>query len=306
MAFLSLVRAVLKGCGHPVNTFRWIKKKIRQKLFWNGAYAKLREPKKIGAIKHDVSTLERISSSLALNGFEIAEYKIDADSYQRYMEKAKYDRFPYYYLGGLAGNLVEKSLEHYLAAELLHLQNDDIYIDIANAESPTPEIYRELYGCKVYRQDLSFRKGINGNIIGGDASELPVQKGFATKMALHCSFEHFEGDSDIRFIKEASRVLKPGGRLCILPLYLNTEYAIQTDPAALPKNGINFDKDAVLYCFKGWDNRHGRYYDAPHLISRIRNNLIDLKLTICRVTNPKEISKSCYVNFIAVFDKPVN
>lgn len=47
-----------------------------------------------------------------------------------------------------------------------------IYIDIANASCPTPEIYHKLYGCKVYRQDLVFPEGIHGNAIGGDAGSI--------------------------------------------------------------------------------------------------------------------------------------
>jgi hypothetical protein len=72
----------------------------------------------------------------------------------------------------------------------------------------------------VYRQDLSFPEGIVGNVIGGDTADMPVRDAFANKMALHCSFEHFENGSDIGFIREASRVLRNPGKLIIVPLYL--------------------------------------------------------------------------------------
>jgi len=45
-------------------------------------------------------------------------------------------------------------------------------------------------------------RGINGNNIGGDAGNMPVKDGFATKMALHDALQCFEKDSDIEFIKE--------------------------------------------------------------------------------------------------------
>ena len=109
-----------------------------------------------------------------------------------------------------------------------------------------------MYGCKVYRQDLEFPEGIHGNVIGGDASNMPLEDESATKMALHCSFEHFEKNSDIEFIIEANRVLCKGGKLCIVPLYLSNKYVVQTDPSILPFGGIPFENDAILYCAKGW------------------------------------------------------
>ena len=165
------------------------------------------------------------------------------------------------------------------------------------------KIFKKLYGCTVFLQDLRFNEGLNGNVIGGDASNMPIEDGFATKMALHCSFEHFERNSDIVFIKEASRVLRKGGKLCIIPLYLFNKYAIQTDPAVLPFGGISFDKDAVLYCAKGWSERHGRFYDVRHFVSRIVKNMEELNLTIFVVENEKKVDPSCYVKFIALFEK---
>jgi SAM-dependent methyltransferase len=184
----------------------------------------------------------------------------------------------------------------------LDLSENDVYIDIASEFSPASEIYHELYGCEVYRQDLIFPEGIHGNEIGGDASNMPVENGFATKMALHCSFEHFEQDSDVKFIKEANRVLRKGGKVCILPLYLFSKYAIETDLAVWSKDGLYFEPDAVLYCAKGTGCRHVRFYDVNHLITKIRNNLDTLRLTIYVTRNEKEVSRSCYVKFIALFE----
>jgi len=187
---------------------------------------------------------------------------------------------------------------------LLNPSEEDNYVDIASAGAPTSEIYHKLYGCNSYQQDLIFPEGVHENLIGGDASNMPVENGFATKMGLHCSFEHFEQDSDMRFIKEVNRVLKNGGKLCIVPLYLFNKYAIQTDLSLfLPWKRMNFEPDAVVYCAKGYGNQHGRFYDVNHLITRIRNNLNELKLTIYVVQNEKDIDASCYVKFIALLEK---
>lgn len=287
-------------------------KNIKDEILWDYFYGTLREPKEnfkgtssnIKNILHNPLIQNEIIEELKNNDLNVIDLKIDVDDYRKYLKEAEYNKFPdYYSTGNKAFNISEKSLEHYLGAKLLSLSKEDIYIDIANDNSPAPDIYKKLYGCKVYQQDLVYPDGIHGNIIGGDAANMPLEDGSVTKMGLHCSFEHFETDSDLRFIKEAGRVLKKGGKLCILPLYLFNKYIITTDPAILPKGGIPFEEDAVLYCFNRLNVRHCRFYDIPHFISRIKNNLNDLKLTIFVVNNEKEVDLSCYVKFIAIFEK---
>jgi len=302
MVFLKVLAQLQKAIRHPKKALKYLNWKIKEKLLWDYYYKTIREPK----IKSSISEInyEMIIEELKKNGLKIIDYKINTTNYKQYINKAEYKKAQRFYgISGKRNVFIEKSLEHYLASKLLNLSKDDVYIDIANAYSPTPEIYNKLYGCKVYRQDLLFRNGIHGNTIGGDACNMPIADGFATSMALHCSFEHFEQDADIRFIKEARRVLKKGGKLCILPLYFFHKYAIQTDPAMLSKGSQQFEIDAILYCAKGFGNRHGRFYDVPHFITRIVNNAGDLKLSIYVIQNEKEIDSSCYVKFIALFEK---
>lgn len=310
----ALIARVLKN---PEMGYNHITYRIKSAIMWDYYFATLRNPKIrcIGdrIVENSPQIQKEIVEELKKNNFDVIDFEIDVDDYHSYMRNAEYNKFPGYYQGGKAKKInypggklkyfIEKSLEHYLAAKLLGLSKDDVYIDIANCNSPTPEIYQKVYGCQVYRQDLEFPEGIGGNVIGGDAGKMPLHDGFATKMALHCSFEHFEQDADIRFIKEASRVLRKGGKLCILPLYFFNRYVIYTDPAMLPKGGITFEDDATLYCVKDYRNRHGRCYDVPHFISRIRNNINGLNLTIYVIKNEKEVDPSCYVKFVALFKK---
>ena len=274
-------------------------------LFWSHYYRRLREPKLILNNLTDVP-VQKISAivrdELLRKDFEVKPFLIDKEDYYNYLKLAKYPKFRGYLNGGKASAFAEKSLEHYIAAKLLSLSNQDVFVDIACSNSPASLIYRELYGCQVYRQDLTFPKGIHGNLIGSNASEMPIPCEFATKMALHCSFEHFEQNSDIGFIREAKRVLQEKGRVCIIPLYLFTSYAIWTNPILVPKN-FPFEHDATLVCAKGFQNRHARAYDVPHLVNRIRNNLGPLKLKILVVENEKEVHPSCYVKFIALLEK---
>ena len=170
--------------------------------------------------------------------------------------------------------------------------------------SPVPEIYRRLFGLTAYRQDIGYPPGLNGDMIGGDAANMPVPPEFATKMALHCSFEHFEGNSDIGFVRETSRILKKGGAVCIVPLYILEEYAIQTDPLVECAARTRFEDDAIVYCARGWGNRHGRWYDPEHLVTRVCNSLSDdMELRFYRFVNFQDVHESCYVRFAIVIEK---
>lgn len=303
MLLSDIIILAKKIFRQPYKAYRIFVWKIKEVLLWDYYYAALREPKIKSIVPQNTQIFNEIINELRKNGFNTIDFKINVVAYKQYISNAEYHKFPDYCNGGKARKLFEKSLEHYLAAKLLDLSKEDIYIDIASANSPTPVIYHKLFGCKVYQQDLMYSEGLHGNIIGGDAGNMPVKDGFATKMALHCSFEHFEQDSDISFIKEASRVLRKGGKLCILPLYFFNNYVIQTDPSSFPKGDVSFESDAILYCAKGSGERHSRFYDVSHFITRIRNNLNGLKLTVYFIQNGKEVDSTCYIKFIALFEK---
>ncbi len=263
--------------------------------------AQIRDPKTTAPFNYTPESLAAILHGLEAHGFEVRDIRVDPAAYRAYFDAAGYtQRYPGYY----SFNLPEKSLEHFVAAQLLGLSAQDVYIDIASEHSPVPEIYSRLFGCKSYRQDLAYRAGLHGDEIGGDAAAMPVPDGFATAMALHCSFEHFEGDADERFIREIGRVLNPGGRVCFAPLYLWHEYGVLTDPAVALAEGVEFNPDAVVYCKPGWGNRHGRLYDAAHLDSRIRRHLDGLQMTLYRVVNATDVHESCYLQFALTIARP--
>jgi len=263
------------------------------------AFLQIRKPVKKG---YPLASSDKIVYKLSELGFAVEDYEIDIDNYRNYFQTSRYmEKFLDYY----PCNLTEKSLEHYIAATLLGLDEKDVYIDIASEGSPVPIIYNNLFGAKTFRQDLSYLSEFNGSQFGGDAAKMPVPDEFATKMALHCSFEHFEGDSDIGFIREADRVLKPGGLVCIVPLYLADAYSIVTNPVIAVSQNVRFEDKEIVCCVKEFNNRFGRFYDPGSLKSRIQNNIGDLRLTIYRITNA-QFDPSCYVQFAALLQKPVD
>jgi SAM-dependent methyltransferase len=271
--------------------------KLRERFLWNYYYDMIRDPKTQSPLPGSPDIHE-----FQDHGFQASYYHINVEHYRQYLEQARYGDFPTYYAHG--GYLPEKSLEHFLAAELLGLGRSDIYVDIASGNSPAPHIYSNLYGCKTYRQDLAYPDGLDeaSRKIGGDAGSMPVKDSFATAMALHCSFEHFQRESDMQFMKEADRVLMNGGRLCIVPLYLHDRYGIHTNPVIAAKEKVQFEDNATLYCTRAYKMEHGRFYDIEQLDKRVRKNC-SLDLEIYVVNNATEIHPSCHVRYAALFRK---
>jgi SAM-dependent methyltransferase len=247
-----------------------------------------------------------VRESFTKAGIEINNLTVDVADYRNWVASAGYPSQCYADESYGRHVFSQKTLEHYIACKLLNLKKDDVYIDIASSLSPLPDLLPNIYGCIAYRQDLIYPSGISGNVIGGDAAHMPVPDSFADSMALHCSFEHFENISDIEFIKEANRVLKPGGRLCIVPLYMFTEYAIQTDMRSWSfAERPSFDWGAAVYQADGYGNRFGRFYDVQHFISRVIKNLDKLKMTLFFLTNEKEVHPTVSTKFVALFEKAV-
>lgn len=272
-------------------------KQLRNRTLTSYYYLFLRQPKNLGWLP---SYEDKLLEALEQYQVPVKDLSIDVEGYREYFSRAGYaDRYPNYY----PWNIAEKSLEHYIAQQLLDLKPEDVYIDIASEGSPVPEIYQRLFGCTTYAQDLFYEEGIHGNRIGSDAASMPLPDGSVTKMALHCSFEHFEGQADSGFIREVSRLLKPGGRLVIVPLYLASTYSILTDPLVSRKNEVQFEQDAVVMAVQGWGNRHGRFYDASHLVSRVLNVTNNLKFDLFRLTNTRDVSESAYARFALVGTK---
>ena len=248
------------------------------------------------------TSYDDITPRLAAHGVEVVPYWIDVPAFWRYVADCGY-RDMGYWEGGKARAGTEKWLEHFVSIDLLRPQASAVHIDIASSYSPVPDILRERWGCTTYRQDWIYPAGLEGDRIGSDAADLPLPPESVDGLTLHCSFEHFEGDRDVRFLREADRVLRPGGKLCILPIYFNHTYCIQTDLAAWPLHPPRFEGDAVICAAEGWGEVHGRFYDPAHFAERILANLGQLRLTLYRVQNYEDVARDCYLKVAAVFTR---
>lgn len=244
-----------------------------------------------------------IAPELGAEGIRVDSYTIDVADFDRYVEAAGYSGLDYYD-HGRDPNAREKYLEHYVSLRLLAPKAGEVLVDIASMNSPFSEIAATMFGLETYRQDIMYPEGVHGRTIGGDAAAMPIPDAFVDHLVMHCSFEHFEGDSDHRFIREASRVLKPGGRLCILPLYTASKYAIQTHPRGLRRQHFEFEPGDTIYVSDDWGPPHQRFYDTRAFMDRIVSHSDGLELTVYRVTNLDAVGDRCYLRSAALFRKP--
>jgi SAM-dependent methyltransferase len=241
---------------------------------------------------------------LAGVGIVVEPLTLDLAAFEAYVGRAGYARLRDYYDGGQAPNAREKYLEHYVSLVLLAPEPNQVLIDVASMNSPFADVAAELHALQAYRQDLMFPAGLHGRTLGGDAAAMPIPNGFAHHLSLHCSFEHFEGDADSRFIREAARILRPGGRLCSLPLYTASSYGIQTHARRWRLHDIAFEPGERVYVADHWGPPFGRFYDAPSLVRRVAGHLGDMRLTLFEVTNAQEVHESCYLRYAMLIEKP--
>jgi hypothetical protein len=134
---------------------------------------------------------------------------------------------------------------------------------------------------------------------------MPVPDRFADKLVLHNAFEHFEGTADTDFVAEAWRVLKPGGLVCILPLFMSGRFVNVTDPL-VNRAGITYDADAQIVERLWSHNRFGRFYDLRALEARVLKpaKALGFETTIYHMANMQEIHPRVDFHFAMLMRKP--
>jgi ubiquinone/menaquinone biosynthesis C-methylase UbiE len=127
---------------------------------------------------------------------------------------------------------------------------------------------------------------------------IPVENGFFNSILVACAIEHFENDSDMKFVKEASRILKSHGKILILPLYLHNNPFYVTDPTFSVPGNVNFSENLNIHCIKNWGNRQGRFYSPQTLHNRlIEKNSNNIEFKVIYIKNFNKIDPSIYCRF---------
>ena len=249
---------------------------------------------------------QAVRAQLQQSGVWVESYHVDVTDFKRWCQAANYSDS--YYRGSPART--EKLLEHYLSLQFLPpITPQSVIIDVACAGSPFASVVQRLYGCTVYRQDLVYPEGIHRALdgieeMGGNAAFMPVADSFASGLVSHCAFEMLRGDNDSLFIQEAARVLQPGGRLVIIPLYLSSLHHHLVDPLA-DRRRVSYDPGARIVYRPGYYRvAFARFYSVEAFIRRVVEHRSGLLLKVIFVENEKEVDPSCYCKFVAVFERP--
>ena len=257
----------------------------------------------VGQLQYRLDTVQQQFTDA---GYRPEDYFVDIDSFNAFC--LRHEGTYKDYKIGYGELFIEKALEHFVSLSFTPLSSTSRIIDIANAGSPFPEVVHSTYGCDVWSNDLILPKNNHRKNwhrqIEGDACALPIKDDFFDLAVLHCALEMFEGRADIDLILEAGRILKPGGKLVILPLYMNETYHILRDPRTHRNPLPEIDDDAeLIYCENFGSFAFARYYNLDAFLKRLVNNSSRFELSIYRVRNLPEVNPKCYLNWIAVFNK---
>jgi SAM-dependent methyltransferase len=207
----------------------------------------------------------QLCAAMAALGITVREVEIDAVDFERWRAVNTAMECHYERLGDVR---IEKLFEHYLTERYAAFDAGKTVVDVAASGSPWADVLAAR-GVDAYRLDLAYPKGIRGREIGADAAATGLPDAFADALLLHCAYECFAGDADVRFWKEAERVLKPGGSVVIAPLYLCGTHLVETS-LCCPQEGIPIDAGAI----KVWrDDEYAvpfcRFYSAHALAQRV-------------------------------------
>lgn len=254
----------------------------------------------------DAELLE-IERELRKTGINVQDYSPPPSGFSAF-KAAGY--FPADYHGGIqSGVWEEKLLEHWIAAEMLNLfkyGKGDIYIDVAACGSPWAQVLRARHQIQTYAIDLEVPLAFS--MLDFYREENATKTNFPNSsvrgMSLQCAFEMFLSSDDVDFIVEIKRILKPGGKVVILPLYMHTHYCAYSTPDFFGK-GYS-DTDATEYVQMGaWGVPSSRKYNAKTLKERLLNSIEreGLEYEIYALRNKEELGEGIYCHFILEITK---
>jgi hypothetical protein len=249
--------------------------------------------------------LATIEQQLQENGVLVKPLTVDPETFTEFRNRFV---FPDNYHGGIDGPVWdEKILEHYLAYELAikHLPENNKYIDIAAFRSPWTSILREQH-IDAYAIDMEVPDKFSGldYYIQTDATDTPFDSDSIGAASLQCAFEMFRDDDDMMLIRELSRILIPGGKAIISPLYMHTHYCSYSSPDYLGK-GYS-DPEATEYINRSFFGiPSSRKYNAEKLKTRVLDTIKaqGMEYSLYRITNKSEISPSVYCHFVLEITK---
>ena len=218
---------------------------------------------------YTLDLVNSIADDLLSANVRVEPVSVSAQHYLDFVREVDYRRNYPDYLSYYRGAIEKKVLEQYLTLKATELGEHDVLMDVAAEVSPFLDIASRMTGSVGYKQDLSFRPGLHRNRVGSFASSIPLADGALTAMSVHCSLEHFQGEEDTGFIREAARLLRRGGQLFIVPLYIWPQPLSCFDPYLAQKHSVPLDEGSTRIPLWNYGNRFIRYYSPESLQHRI-------------------------------------
>ncbi len=217
-------------------------------------------------------------------GFPPREFRCDADGFERYLELTLpvYRRRGYDAVyGGLQGYFPQKALEHWISAAYLQWTPDAVVLDLACELSPATEALALFRPADFYRHDIQLTTDLAARTVSGFSNAIECPDAFCDFVMAHCAVDNFEGRADIDLFLEATRILKPGGRILITPLHMATTFE---NVVALGSPGIQIDDDAGICLGPPGSLRFARHYSADALRRRILDQAPGLRFEVVHVS----------------------
>lgn len=249
-----------------------------------------------------------IESQFAEMGIAALPVNVDSTKFRAFVSRYP---FPNDYHGGLStGFWDEKILEHYISYELLGIHSfsqNDIYLDVAAGGSPWVRILREKMGINSFSLDLSIHYCFRelSYYFQEDATKTSFASESVRGISLHCAYEMFAGDSDMRAISEFARILVPGSSVIIVPLYLHTHYCCYSSPECWGRGIAERDiKEYVRPQTRAIP--FSRKYSPQKLRERVleQARTSGLVSEVYYLQNKQDISPEIYCHFILKLTKP--
>ena len=171
-----------------------------------------------------------------------------------------------------------KALEYLTSMSLGVLKEGEVLLDAAGGgDAEFVRVARQYlpFSIVAYSQDAQLdgtdRDGIR--FVGGSIDAVPLPDSSVDLITCHHSFEHFRGDIDIGFVREACRLMRHGGgRTVITPIFLTNRYAEIWNR----RPDQHFDRTATQFvdrtaAFAGWGPYEGfaRTYDVDAFCRRV-------------------------------------
>jgi hypothetical protein len=218
--------------------------------------------------------------------------------------------FPTDYHGGTGTRVYrEKLLEHFVAWKFLCLDNSCYtpYVDVAAGGSPWALLLRNS-GVDACAIDITISPEFISErcYLQQDATRTGFENGTVGSASLQCAYEMFSEGQDVAFLYELGRILKPGGRAVISPLYTHTHACYYQTPDYY--GTVPGDPETKRYIRRDcWGVPFSRKYSPETLKARVWDNALNAGLlpSLHVLRNKYEIGDGIYLYFILVLDKPL-